>query len=431
MKAALFFNSIASSGSIFWRTILQLMLPPLLLVVWGPARYGEWLLVTSIPMFLAITDFGFTDAATAEMTMDIAKGKKAEAQVTFQSIGLLTLTVAVVVVAVSTLLLVPDRIDFGSVVFDRELLLTTYIFVYYSILMIYSKLFLGCLKASGYYAVSTLIYDVVQFSEGACLVVLAHFNYSFVDCALAYLVLRTLNVGILIALVRFKMPWLRFGVGHASKSEIRRLLWPAMGAMAIPSAMAINFQGMAWIAAAFLGPSAAALLTTVRTASRVIIQLVGIFSRAAMPLYARSVATSDHNARRTITRINDALTIFCLIPGSIAFAVFGRQLVMLWTHGKLEPDEPLLILMAIATLFNGIWFFRSTLLLSINRHASFAATLLPLTGIFILLAIPAAKAFGLPGVAAAVAGLEFCCAISIFVLSGRFSAVAAFLRRRG
>jgi O-antigen/teichoic acid export membrane protein len=181
-----------------------------------------------------------------------------------------------------------------------------------------------------------------------------------------------------------------------------------------------------------LGPSAAALLATVRTASRVIVQLVGIFSRAAMPLYASSVATSDHGAKRTITRINDALTIFCLIPGSIAFAIWGRELVMLWTHGKLEPDKPLLILMAIATLFNGIWFFRSTLLLSINRHASFAATLLPLTGIFIVLAIPAATAFGLPGVAAAVAGLEFCCTVSIFLVqSNRLGAVTSFLRRRG
>jgi len=415
MKAALFFNSIASAGSIFWRTILQLMLPPLLLVVWGPSRYGEWLLVTSIPMFLSITDFGFTDAATAEMTMDVAKGKKPEAVATFQSISLLTLIVAVIVIAVSSLLLVPDQINLGSVLFDRELLLTAYIFVFYSVLMIYSKLFLGCLKASGHYAVSTLVYDVIQFSEGACLVVMAHFNFGFVDCALVYLALRTLNVAVLIVMVRVKMPWLSFGAAQARRSEIRRLWWPAMGAMAIPSAMAINFQGMAWIAGAFLGPSAAALLATVRTASRVIIQLIGIFSRAAMPLYARSVATSDHSAGRTITRINDGLTIFCLIPGCIAFAIFGRELIMLWTHGKLEPTQSLLIPMAVATLFNGIWFFRSTLLLSINRHASFAATLLPLTGVFILLAIPAARMYGLPGVAAAVAGLEFCCAVSIFI----------------
>jgi O-antigen/teichoic acid export membrane protein len=408
------------------------MLTPLLLQVWGAANYGEWLLVTAIPTFLAMTDFGFTDAATAEMTMDIAKGKKAEAETTFQSIGLLTLTVAIIVIAVSSLLLVPSHIDFGSVVFDRELLLTTYIFVFYSVLLIYSKLFLGCLKASGYYAISTLIFDFITFCEGICLVVLAHLGYSFVACAMGYLALRILNVAVLIGLVRTKMPWLRFGASQARRSEIRRLLWPAMGAMAIPSAMAINFQGMAWIAGAFLGPSAAALLVTVRTASRVIVQLVGVFSRAAMPLYARSVATSDHHAKRTITRINDALTILCLIPGSIAFAIFGRQLVMLWTHGKLVPDEPLLVLMAVATLFNGVWFFRSTLLLSINRHARFAATLLPLTGVFILLAIPAAHAFGLPGVAAAVAGLELSCTVSIFIIqSGRFGAVAALLRRRG
>ncbi len=185
MKAALFFNSVASSGSIFWRTILQLMLPPLLLAVWGSSRYGEWLLITSIPMFLSITDFWFTDAATAEMTMDIAKGKRAEAQTTFQSISLLTSIVSVIVLAITTVLLLPNHLDFGSVASDHEMLLTAYLFVVYSALLIFSKLFLGCLKASGYYAVSTLIYDAVQFSEGVSLVLMAHLGVGLVVCALA------------------------------------------------------------------------------------------------------------------------------------------------------------------------------------------------------------------------------------------------------
>jgi len=54
--------------------------------------------------------------------------------------------------------------------------------------------------------------------------------------------------------------------------------------MAMPVALALNFQGMIWIAGSTIGPAAAAVLATVRTASRVIIQLIGIFSRAAMPI---------------------------------------------------------------------------------------------------------------------------------------------------
>jgi len=47
-------------------------------------------------------------------------------------------------------------------------------------------------------------------------------------------------------------------------------------------------------------------------------------------------------------------------------------------------------------------------------------------------ALGAETAFGLPGVAAAVAGLEFCCTVSIFLVqSSRLGAVTSFLRRRG
>jgi O-antigen/teichoic acid export membrane protein len=417
MRRALIFNNIASAGSIFWRIAIQLLLPPLLIGIWGTDRYGQWLLIASIPTLLSVLDFGFTDAATAEMTMQIARNNKADATKTFQTISFLALLMSVLVIIVSSILLLPDRIQIGKVVLDSDSLRSMYVFSIFAVMLILSRLLLGCLKSAGHYAASTMTYDTIQFAESTSVIFGAYFGYEFVVCALLYLAFRLLNIIVLFVMMRRTVSWLRPGVQHADFREARRLLTPSLAAMTIPAALALNFQGMVWIAGAFIGPSAAAVLGTVRAASRVIVQLVGIFVRGAMPIYAASVATNNTSAHRSIVRINSILTASVLFPGCLAFAIFGQDIVSIWTRGHVVPPVVFVSLMAAAAAFHGLWYFRSVLLLAINKHVRFAALLLPLTAAFTLLAIPAVKFLGLNGLAASILLLEATCAIGLYLSS--------------
>jgi hypothetical protein len=36
----------------------QVLLTPLYFLYWGAAKYGEWLLISTIPAYLAMADFG-------------------------------------------------------------------------------------------------------------------------------------------------------------------------------------------------------------------------------------------------------------------------------------------------------------------------------------------------------------------------------------
>lgn len=407
MKSALIFNNIASFGSIAWRIVGQLLAPPLLLSFWGTDVYGEWLLITSIPMFLSVADLGFTDASAADMSMEIARGNKDRVQKIFQSTLLLTIITMSICCFLASGVLFLEELRIGEIHFNRIDIVVAYMFVVYSALLVISRFFLGTLKAGGFYARSTMIYDGIQFLELVFLVIAVSSHASLILCATGYVAIRLVNIGALLVLQKREMPWLKLGVDQAERSEVARLFAPAMAAMAIPLAMALNFQGMVWIAGSALGPTAAAVVGTVRTAARVIIQLIGIFSRAAMPLYSVSVATADQKGRRLIQRINAGLTLFLLVPGCIAFAVFGQRLILLWTHGRIVSEESFLALMAVATALHGMWFFRSTLLLAINQHTRFAVFLTLFTLVSLLAGAPAAKAWGLDGIGAAMIGVEF------------------------
>jgi O-antigen/teichoic acid export membrane protein len=419
MQRALILNNVASAGSIIWRTVAQLLLPPFLIGIWGTERYGHWLLVTAIPTLLAVFDFGFTDAATAEMTMEIARDNRLVVLKTFQTISFLTLLMSLLVILISGILLLPDHLNVGNLTLNSDSLASMYVFSIFAMMLITSRLLLGCLKATGHYATSTITYDAIQFVETISVVFGALLGWTFLRCAILYLAIRLANIVGLFFMLRRTVPWLRPGFRQIDLHEARRLLAPSLAAMAMPTALAFNFQGMVWIAGAFIGPSASAVLGTVRAASRVIVQLVGIFARAAMPIYSASVATNDHHAHKSIVRINDMLSISILLPGCLAFAIFGQRLVSIWTHGHVVPDKTFVSLMAAAAACHGIWYYRSTLLLAINKHVRFATILVPLSGLFTVLAVPAAHFFKLNGIAATVMLLEAACLASLYLSRAR------------
>ncbi|MCA1392276.1 hypothetical protein I6F33_11080 [Bradyrhizobium sp. BRP20] len=423
MRKEMLANNIASAGSIFWRIVGQLILPPALLAWWGSDRYGEWLFITSLPTLLAVADLGFADAAASQMTMEIAKGQRAEATRIFQTILAMTLLVCVSLIVAATPLLYLDHVEIGRVQLNADALAALYLVVCYSALLILSRLFLACLRAGQHYAESTLIYDAIQFLEGAAILWAAYMGKSFFVCALLYTCIRVVNIAYLVLLISRRMNWLRWGFGAFDWGAFRILFAPALAAMAMPIALALNFQGMIWIAGTTIGPAAAAILATVRTASRVVIQLVGIFSRAAMPIYSASVAVNNQRSRDVIDRIMRLLLLFLLLPGCALFGLFGPQLVRLWTHGHLDPPSVFVWLIAVGALFHGCWAFSANLLVSINKHVKFGFALVVISCVVTPIAWPAAKLFGLDGIAASLIVLEIGTLMAFLVLNDRTSRI--------
>ena len=71
-------------------TILaQVISVPVFLHSWGPTVYGEWLILSAIPTYIAFSDVGFGNVAANDMTMRVAKGDRNGALETFQSTWLL------------------------------------------------------------------------------------------------------------------------------------------------------------------------------------------------------------------------------------------------------------------------------------------------------------------------------------------------------
>jgi O-antigen/teichoic acid export membrane protein len=380
-------------------TVIQLVSVPALVSAWGVEDYGVWLMLSTIPTYLALSDFGFSQAATADMTMKVARGDREGALVTFQSLWCLVAIVGAALVALAGgLLFGAARFrDAAPWIADHAAVL--FVLTGYAVAAQGTRVLLTGFHSSGYYALGTAVYDTFCFVEGLLVIAAAMFGSHHMHCALVLLAGRIATGTLLYTTLRQRVPWIDLGAAHARTGELQRLLRPALGAMAIPLSLALNVQGMVLVVGAVLSPAAVAIFSAVRTLSRVAVQVVGIFGRASMPEISAAKALGQKDGLAKILRMNLAVLAIVLLPAALVLALFGPEIVKLWTGGAIAPDAAFVALMAAGMVLHAVWMLATQMLLAVNGHGRAAVLALAVSTATIAAAVPAAQVFGLAGVA--------------------------------
>ncbi|WP_116090374.1 lipopolysaccharide biosynthesis protein [Sphingomonas crusticola] len=385
--------------------ILQLAAVPILTSAWGVSQYGVWLMLTTIPTYFALTDLGFIQAATADMTMHHARNEKESVVRVFQSTAVLISLLIPLSALAAVSLLLANAFDFPFASWISGNIATLALLIIYSAVALFSRITLSGFRSTGHYAHGTLAYDGSSFVEGVIVLAVAWSGANFFVCIAVQFAGRCISMTILYILMRRFEPWLKLGVRHASRAEIKRLVGPALSAMSVPATLALNLQGMVLVVGSVLSPAAAGAFVAVRTLTRIFVQGVGIFNRASMPEIAAAYAKGNLRLLRRLAVVNAVIAGAVLVLGWLFLVTFGPWLMHLWTGGKITVDRSFLALMALGMVVHGVWFFTFSFLLSLNRHGALGLPLFLASLVTVLAAIVGGTYAGLNGVAAsAVAG---------------------------
>lgn len=454
-------GTMANTAGIAMNAMLQLVSVPVLVSAWGAEAFGLWIMLTTIPTYFALTDLGFLQATTSEMAMLIARGERTRAaRVFISSTALIAAVSAGIFLLVTVIALGCAILDVlpGGVGLPVLLLLAGF-----SVLSLLSRLPVAALRASGHYARGTIAYDTMSTIEGIAGLAVAAAGGGFGDVALSFLLIRVVTIALLFGVLYRLAGWLRpnawqpvgtdpGGAGPISRrsrqhgaraavaspaigpigdrgqglvfsasalaemidfDEIRALFRPALAALTIPLALALNLQGVVLIIGAVLSPAAVAVYSPVRTCSRLLIQLVGTVNRATMPELSSARAGERSNDLRRILKVNGLLLLFVLLPGTLIFAAIGRDFVALWSGGHILPDRTFVAAVALATLVHGSWYFLSNMLLATNDHIALARYSLGCALLTLGLVALLANVAGLSGVGLALLVGECLCAIAV------------------
>ncbi len=396
---------------------VQIASVPLLIGMWGPTLYGEWLIASTIPGYLALSDFGLSSALANDMAMNASRGDHKPAIGAFQSIGVVILLIgpAVLLSLFAITSLLPIGAHMGlSLIKGRDFVLLTILLgaqVWFS--QIHGVLQAG-FRSAGYYAAASAGIQVLRLADFGALAAAVLSGGGPIAAVASIIAVRIAATGAALVLLRIWVPWLTIGVMQFRWEAVKRLLHPGVMFLVFPLTTALNIQTPVLVIGMVFGPETAAVFSTARTLSRAVQQLLNIIINTIYPEVSRAYGTGDHNLIKKLYRlsVSASLWVSCLGAGLVAIA--GPYLYGTWTRHTISLDPVLLDLLLLVTVCNSSWFAASVVFTATNRHARMAKQYLVIN----LVAVPAywalAKTVGLDGV---TVGLILCeLATAAFVL---------------
>lgn len=351
--------------------IVQLAGVPILLHAWGVQLYGEWLILFAIPAYLSMTNLGFSQSAANDMTARVAREDRVGALAVFQSLGVLVYGLATVCLLL-TASVVPwlplaDWLNF-QVMDTRTAQWVLWLLAAQVLAALPDGVTHAGFRSSGEYALHQGLQGIVRLLQFAGVWIAALAGGGPLAAAGVFMGVRAVATAVLAFLVVRRHSWLRYGRAMASAAELRRLLRPALANTAFPLAQALNIQGMVVVVGALAGPAAVVVFSTLRTLTRLAMQMVMIVAKATEPELATAHGAGDRKLlhRLFVEALRSGLWLALLAAAGLA--MFGGRVLELWTDGRVAMNGALFGWLLASAVASVLWFGPLTVLKAANRH---------------------------------------------------------------
>ena len=351
--------------------VIQLASVPLYLHYWGVGLYGEWLILSAIPAYLALSDIGFASVAANDMTMRVANGDRRGALEVYQSIWLFISGISMLLGAALTLLIhvVPVNVQFSithiSEAQTRQLLIVLTLYV---LVGLQGGVLNAAFRAAGRYAYGTTLANTVRLAEWAMSMVALLLGGGVLVIASVTLTIRLIGLMVTWLVLQKQEQWLTLGTHAASLQLVRHLLKPAIAFMAFPLGLALSLQGMVLIIGMTLGSAAVVMFSAYRTLTRLLVQVITMLNQAVWPEISAAYGAKQMDLIQQLHRKGSSLTFRVALIAVVLVGVTGEWLIGMWTQHAFEQNHVLFALLLTTTFLNVLWQTSWVVLMATNKH---------------------------------------------------------------
>jgi O-antigen/teichoic acid export membrane protein len=404
-KRRLGWSFLSNIVSRFSQTAITFIQVPVFLHFWSVPLYGEWLVLNSIPNYLAFSNSGFGTVAGNDMTMLVAGGNRERALQVFQSCWWLILTICTTITLLlcGTLYFLPAALLLKiSTISETD---TKWIIFYLAVSILLAQLEMllqSAYRSIGRYPYGAFVKSAMAVAAFSCTLLSVILGYGARTTALVYAVASIAGTIFLALLVKHDIPWIEFGWRHARFSEIRRITRPAIAFMGFPIGIALNMQGTLLAVSYALGPVSVVVFSTARTVSRGALQMVQMINSTFEPELTLSFGAGKIDLTRALHRRACQLALLVAAVVVSGVMVVGPYFLHHWTGGHVPPSRGLLSVLLVVVVVYALWSTSSTLLTSTNQHQKMAAVYLAATSLTCVVCYFFARWEGLFGAAAAL-----------------------------
>ena len=409
-------NSIgANSFGQVLGALYQILAVPMYINAWGVSLYGQWLLLSTIPAYLAISDIGFVSAAANDMASLASKNQQQQALRVFQSIWALILVISTLVLmaVVALILFVPDLFTRSKLIDAQELSIIIFCLSLYSLLALQEGLLNSGFRAGGLFTFSLWLGNTQRIVEVGLILTALAYKWSPVEISILMLSVKAISLAAnKIYLVR-KVAWLSFGFHLTSWLEIRKIIRPALGFMAFPVANAIRNQGTITLIGAILGASEVVIFSSVRTICNAGLQILKIVQHSFWPELSSAFAKQNIQLIQKMNVLICGLAFWLGLVILFGLTLFGNMILIHWTLGTIQVPILFLLVMCLGNFASGIWTGGSTILMAINHHFRLGGYYMISTSLLLLVVFLIGQRLNLLGYAVLMAAIEIFMAILV------------------
>ena len=376
---------------------------------WGPALYGEWLILFAVPSYLAISDLGFTTATANEMAMQVARRREHAARVAFATTRnlLRAVGVALPVTLTALVLALPVHHLFGLRILNHgDVALIVSALAVQVALNLYCQLYYAGFYSVGRYPEGMLLLSLGLLLEFVFVIAVLVSGKGPTYAAVGLAMARALAAGVMHIRLRATASWLCHPRPRGSKEVGRSLLRPALSSGAFPVGNLASVQGITLVLGATLGPLAVAAFSTVRTMTRSGLQVLRAVFAIAQPEVSRAFGLGDIPLLRRLHVHAFQIAIALAVPLTIVLFLVGETLFDLWTDGRIGLDRDVLALLLLVVVLNSLWYTSLSVSYATNRHGRLAIAYMVTTLSTMVISYLLALAVGPIGVAAALVAAE-------------------------
>lgn len=375
MEARVLRRLLKSLGANFYgqgiTVVVQLLGVPILLHAWGVQLYGEWLILVAIPIYLSMTDLGFSQSAGNDMTQKVARGERTQALAVFQTLLALIVSTSFLMLLIASVLVYvlpfEQWLSF-SMINTMEARWVIWIMLVEVLLHLFEGINHAGYRANGEYALHMAVHSTTLLVQSIAIWITALSGGGPVAAAISYLCVRLLATPLSAAYLVRCHGWLKFGLTRARKSELRRLARPAIANVAMPLAQAFNIQGMVLVTGALLGPVAVVCFTTLRTLTRLTLQMVLTVSNASEPELATAFGLGNSNLLQRLFVSSMRAGLWLALFTTIFLILFGGWIIQRWTRGSFVINYPLFYWLISSSLISVLWISALSMLKAANQH---------------------------------------------------------------
>ncbi len=352
--------------------IVSFISVPLAVGYLGRDRYGVWITISSLLMFLTFADFGLGGSLQNVLADAYGRGDRGQAQ-RYVSNALWLL------VAIAVVLWIPFAAGhqwIASELFSGNANASVLTEASTAVLIAITIFFLNfplnlCVQVLTAYQQRTIVNICAIIASIGNLV--AIITVIALKGGLVWLVLAYSGCGLLVSLITsmwlygYAKPWLKPSIGAVDFSLMGNLFGSGWMFLVTSTFWVVNLQTDNLIISHFLG---AGEVTPYSIAYRLLSYAVIFQSFAVValwPAYTEAKARGDVAWIRRAFKANLIFSIVSSLPLTILFVIFGQKIIRLWAGEAAVPTFSLLVLMAIWNLMLATVSAGSFLLIAFGR----------------------------------------------------------------